>query len=79
MRMKSLVSRGRRVAGLIIDVATFKSHVVRLAKAGMAPVVCGSMGEAHHLTDEERVTLYTAAREALDEADLTETTLICGT
>jgi len=62
-----------------LDLATFKSHVTRLAKAGMAPVVCGSMGEAFHLTPEERVTLFEAARSALDEAGLSDTVLICGT
>jgi 4-hydroxy-2-oxoglutarate aldolase len=45
----------------------------------MQPVVCGSMGEAFHLTPEERVTLFSAARQALDLAGLTETILICGT
>lgn len=62
-----------------LDIATFQSHVVRLAKAGMQPVICGSMGEAFHLTHEERVSLFKAARTALDEAGLTETFLICGT
>jgi dihydrodipicolinate synthase/N-acetylneuraminate lyase len=59
--------------------ATFKAHVVKLAKAGMAPVVCGSMGEAHHLTPEERLSLFSAARTALDESGLTDTVLIVGT
>lgn len=45
----------------------------------MQPVVCGSMGEAHHLTHDERVSLFKAAREALDEAGLNETVLIVGT
>ena len=60
------------------DIATFKQHIVSLAKGGMYPVVAGSMGEAFQLTDEERVKLFKAAREALDEAGL-ESTLICGT
>ncbi|KAL7423069.1 hypothetical protein Q5752_002368 [Cryptotrichosporon argae] len=62
-----------------LDVATFRAHVVRLAKAGMAPVVNGSMGEAHHLTAEERTTLIREARAALDEAGLTDTVIIAGT
>jgi len=45
----------------------------------MQPVVCGSMGEAFHLTHEERVSLFSAARQALDEAGLKETVLIAGT
>jgi len=53
--------------------------VVELAKIGMQPVVCGSMGEAFHLTHEERVVLFKAAREALDEAGLSETVIIAGT
>jgi dihydrodipicolinate synthase/N-acetylneuraminate lyase len=60
------------------DIQTFKQHVVHLAKGGMYPVVCGSMGEAFQLTDEERIKLFKAAREALDEAGLEEATLICG-
>jgi len=61
------------------DVKTFQEHVVKLAKIGMQPVVCGSMGEAFHLTHEERVVLFKAAREALDEAGLSETVIIAGT
>lgn len=53
--------------------------MVELAKIGMQPVVCGSMGEAFHLTHEERVVLFKAAREALDEAGLSETVIIAGT
>jgi 4-hydroxy-2-oxoglutarate aldolase len=53
--------------------------VVKLAKIGMQPVVCGSMGEAFHLTHEERVVLFKAAREALDDAGLNETVIIAGT
>lgn len=63
----------------VLDVKTFKDHVVRLAKIGMQPVVCGSMGEAFHLTHDERVVLFKAAREALDEAGLNETVIIAGT
>ena len=64
---------------LTADVPTFKAHVTRLAKAGMQPVVCGSMGEAFHLTAEERLELCKAAREALDEAGLSDTVLVFGT
>lgn len=67
------------VSELMPDLATFQSHVVRLAKGGMQPVICGSMGEAHHLTHDERVTLFKTARKALDEAGLKETVLIAGT
>jgi hypothetical protein len=37
------------------------------------------MGEAHHLLEEERLTLFKAARSALDEAGLKDTILIAGT
>jgi len=37
------------------------------------------MGEAFHLSHDERVVLFKAAREALDEAGLNETVLIAGT
>ena len=57
---------------------TFKKHIVHLAKGGMGPVVAGSMGEAFSLADDERIALFKAAREALDEANL-ESSLICGT
>jgi 4-hydroxy-2-oxoglutarate aldolase len=57
----------------------FKTQVVKLAKVGMQPVVCGSMGEAFHLSSDERVTLFKAAREALDAAGLKDTVIIAGT
>jgi hypothetical protein len=37
------------------------------------------MGEAHHLAPSERVALIHAAREALDEASLTQVPIIAGT
>lgn len=61
------------------DISTFTAHVVRLAKAQMWPVISGSMGEAHHLTPEERKTLIVEARKALDEAGLEETPILAGT
>ena len=63
----------------LADIQQFKDHVVKLAKIGMQPVVCGSMGEAFHLAHEERITLFKAARQALDEAGLNETVIIAGT
>ncbi|KAI5452466.1 hypothetical protein NCC49_000629 [Naganishia albida] len=62
-----------------LNVPTFTRHVVRLAQANVWPVICGSMGEAHHLTNEERVTLVKAARKALDEAGLTHIPIMAGT
>ena len=37
------------------------------------------MGEAHHLLPEERVTLFKAARQALDQAGLSDSVIIAGT
>ena len=39
----------------------------------------GSMGEAHHLTAEERTTLVREARNALDEAGFQDVVVIAGT
>ncbi|KAH9940529.1 dihydrodipicolinate synthetase [Epithele typhae] len=62
-----------------LDVATFTSHLVRLAQAGVQPVLAGSMGEAHHLSHNERIALIKAARAALDEAGFTTMPIIAGT
>lgn len=45
----------------------------------MGILVSGSMGEAHHLEPEERITLIRAAREALDSVGLTTVPVIAGT
>lgn len=57
---------------------TLESHVVRLAKAGVAPLLSGSMGEAHHLTNDERATLIRSARRALDDSELEHVPIISG-
>lgn len=62
-----------------LDIESFSSHVVRLAKAGVRPLVAGSMGEAIHLSHSERSTLIRAARESLDNAGLTNVPIIAGT
>jgi L-threo-3-deoxy-hexylosonate aldolase len=61
------------------DIPTFTAHLVRLAKVGMLPVISGSMGEAHHLTNEERTSLIVESRKALDEAGLNDVPIIAGT
>jgi 4-hydroxy-2-oxoglutarate aldolase len=61
------------------DVQTFENHVLRVAKAGVGPVIAGSMGEALHLSHAERVRLIHAARKALDNAGYTEMPTIVGT
>lgn len=62
-----------------IDLDAFKAHVVRVASAGVGPLLAGSMGEAHHISHDERIELIKAARAALDEAGLTDVPLIAGT
>ncbi|KAF8921200.1 hypothetical protein CPB85DRAFT_1269803 [Mucidula mucida] len=49
-----------------LDIPSFEAHVVRVATAGVGPLLAGSMGEAHHLSHGERIRLITAARKALD-------------
>lgn len=62
-----------------LDLKSFSAHVERVAKAGVVPLIAGSMGEAPHLTHSERTTIIQAAREALDEAGLGEVPLVVGT
>lgn len=63
----------------VSDLQSFTSHVVRLAKAGVRPLLSGSMGEAHHLSHAERATLIKTARKALDENGFQTTPIIAGT
>lgn len=62
-----------------LDLPSFKAHVVRVAGAGVGPLIAGSMGEAIHLSHSERVTLIQAARKALDDAGHVGVPLIVGT
>ncbi|KAI0321655.1 dihydrodipicolinate synthetase [Amylostereum chailletii] len=61
-----------------LDLSTLSSHVVKLAKAGVPPLLAGSMGEAIHLSHLERQTIIKTTRSALDEADLTDVPVIAG-
>lgn len=61
------------------DLESFSAHVVRLAKANVRPLIAGSMGEAIHLTHEERNTLIRTARKALDAAGFADLPIIAGT
>ncbi|CCM00845.1 uncharacterized protein FIBRA_02887 [Fibroporia radiculosa] len=62
-----------------LDLDSLRTHVVRAAKAGVRPLIAGSMGEALHLTHSERVTIIKAARQALDGAGLEQIPIIAGT
>lgn len=50
-----------------------------VAKADVGILVCGTMGEAHHLSPEERVAVIKATREALDGAGFPSLPIIAGT
>ncbi|KAJ6596976.1 hypothetical protein DFH09DRAFT_107796 [Mycena vulgaris] len=62
-----------------LDIPSFEAHVVRIASAGVGPLIAGSMGEAIHLSHAERLVLIRAARKALDGAGLLDVPLIVGT
>ncbi|BGP39850.1 hypothetical protein JCM10450v2_003823 [Rhodotorula kratochvilovae] len=63
-----------------LDLDTFKQHVQFVAGAGVGLVALGSMGEAVQLTHDERNSIVTAAREALDaDPALADIPLIVGT
>ncbi|KAJ7285755.1 hypothetical protein C8J57DRAFT_1285710 [Mycena rebaudengoi] len=62
-----------------LDIPTFKAHIVRCATAGVGPLISGSMGEAIHLSHDERLTLIRSARKALDVAGFADVPTIAGT
>ncbi|KAJ7046868.1 dihydrodipicolinate synthetase [Mycena alexandri] len=62
-----------------LDLPTFEAHVVRIASAGVGPLIAGSMGEAIHLSHSERILLIRTARKALDTAGFPIVPLIVGT
>ncbi|ORY56912.1 putative dihydrodipicolinate synthase [Pseudomassariella vexata] len=61
-----------------IDYASYKSHLLNLATKGIVPVCAGSLGEAVHLTHDERVQLIHFIRATLDEAGLNATPIVAG-
>jgi hypothetical protein len=61
------------------DIPTFQKHIVRIATADVGILIGGSMGEAHHLTPDERLQLIRAARNALDGANFGTVPIIVGT
>ena len=50
-----------------------------LAKAGIKPLLAGTMGEGIHLSHSDRITLIKATREALDDAGFRDMPIIAGT
>ncbi|KAG7783275.1 hypothetical protein KL910_005342 [Ogataea haglerorum] len=61
-----------------INYDQFAKHTLRLAAAGIMPVVSGSMGEAIHLEREERIQLIKTARIALDQAGFASMPIMAG-
>lgn len=61
-----------------LDIPSFENHVIRVATAGVGPLLAGSMGEAIHLSHEERVILIKTARKALDHVGLLTVPIIAG-
>ncbi|TRM56242.1 hypothetical protein BD626DRAFT_414481 [Schizophyllum amplum] len=62
-----------------LDLPTTSAHIARCAKCGIAPLVGGSMGEAHHMSHAERIEVIKAARKALDDIGLHTMPVIAGT
>jgi L-threo-3-deoxy-hexylosonate aldolase len=62
-----------------VDIPTIRSHVVRLADAGLKGIITmGSNGEAVHLSREEKILITHEARAALDEAGYSHIPIIVG-
>ncbi|KAI0263344.1 dihydrodipicolinate synthetase [Gloeopeniophorella convolvens] len=62
-----------------LDLPSLDAHVVRLARAGVRPLLAGSMGEGLHLARGERAALVRSIRKALDAEGLQHVPIIVGT
>lgn len=63
-----------------LDLASQCAHAIHLAKSGITGLVlCGSTGEAVHLTQAERVTLISTVKKALVEAGYEKMVIVTGT
>ncbi|KAN0140941.1 dihydrodipicolinate synthetase [Lactarius tabidus] len=62
-----------------LDLESLRAHVVYLARAGVRPLLAGTMGEGLHLAHGERASLVRAVREALDAQDFHHFPIIVGT
>lgn len=65
--------------GKCLDIPSFEAQVVRLAIAGVGPLLAGSMGEGIHLSHGERLTLIKSARKVLDKAGFEHVPIVAGT
>ena len=61
-----------------IDLQGLEKHVAYLARAGVRPLLAGSMGEGIHLAHGERTRLIHSARKALDTAGFLDVPIIVG-
>ncbi|KAF2113896.1 putative dihydrodipicolinate synthase [Lophiotrema nucula] len=61
-----------------IDYVSYRKHLLSLASRGIVPVCAGSLGEAVHLSFDERVELIKFIRSSLDGAGLNETPIVAG-
>ncbi|KAL7813045.1 hypothetical protein V8C26DRAFT_406102 [Trichoderma gracile] len=61
-----------------IDYVSFASHARYVTAPGVLPVVSASMGEAVHLTPQERFKLIQTLRSTLDSAGLQKTPIVAG-
>ena len=60
------------------DLQSLEAHVVYLARAGVCPLLAGTMGEGLHLAHGERTRIIHAARNALDAAGFEGFPIIVG-
>jgi 4-hydroxy-2-oxoglutarate aldolase len=58
---------------------TLADHVVRMARAGVPPLLAGTTGEGLHLAHGERASLVRSARTALDTLGHFDVPIIVGT
>ncbi|RDW66635.1 putative dihydrodipicolinate synthase [Coleophoma crateriformis] len=61
-----------------LDLVSYKKHLLNLATKGIVPVCAGSLGEAVHLSYDERTTIIRFIRETLDQEGLTSTPIVAG-
>ena len=61
-----------------LDYVDFSKHVKFIASAGTIPVISGSMGEAVHLSHDERSRLIRTCRSALNECGLSNIPVVAG-
>ena len=55
-----------------------EAHVVYLARAGVRPLLAGTMGEGIHLAHGERTRIIHSARKALDAAGFPDVPIVVG-